>query len=157
MGTVALTLKKQFLLIQFSINNSKNNKILFLIETFNKINFMSAITKSNIPIGPGRVDQAACHGAVLRPDERAEHPQHDEGVVDILGAVRRRIQGALLQRDGARRRAVRSLQQVASGHTLQGLPEGNRLTLYLVWCTGQNKRKAPLPFFRGCRKRRLKD
>jgi hypothetical protein len=27
----------------------------------------------------------------------------------------------------------------------------------LVWCAGQKKRIAPLPFFRGCRKRRLKD
>jgi glycerol-3-phosphate O-acyltransferase len=27
----------------------------------------------------------------------------------------------------------------------------------LVWCPGQNKRIAPLSFFHGCRKRRLKD
>jgi hypothetical protein len=26
-----------------------------------------------------------------------------------------------------------------------------------VWCPGQNKRIAPLSFFHGCRKRRLKD
>jgi hypothetical protein len=31
------------------------------------------------------------------------------------------------------------------------------LTSGLVWCPGQNKRIAPLSFFHGCRKRRLKD
>jgi hypothetical protein len=29
--------------------------------------------------------------------------------------------------------------------------------LCLVWCPGQTKRIAPLSFFHGCRKRRLKD
>jgi hypothetical protein len=29
--------------------------------------------------------------------------------------------------------------------------------LGLVWCSGLNKRIAPLSFFHGCRKRRLKD
>jgi hypothetical protein len=29
--------------------------------------------------------------------------------------------------------------------------------IYLVWCTKQNKRIAPLSFLNGCRKRRLKD
>jgi hypothetical protein len=31
------------------------------------------------------------------------------------------------------------------------------IVIILVWCQGQNKRIAPLSFFNGCRKRRLKD
>jgi hypothetical protein len=58
--------------------------------------------------------------------------------------------------------SLRTSSSTCELHSTQLLPSLSLLASIithpcLVWCPGQNKRIAPLSFFRGCRKRRLKD
>jgi hypothetical protein len=45
----------------------------------------------------------------------------------------------------------------SSKQRISSISDNIRLSISLVWCPGLNKKIAPLSFFHGCRKRRLKD
>lgn len=59
--------------------------------------------------GPRRIDPPACNGAIVRVDQRPEHPIHDEGAADLPGEIGRRVQSPLLQCHGPSCREIRAL------------------------------------------------